>query len=79
MGEQREGLLSVFWLISAFAKVKPRPETPNENGMINHRQIIDGADTKLTMRRQSFWNSLAAIAAALTAVLQVAYNWPMSA
>jgi hypothetical protein len=52
------GLLSaVFWTIAAYVKVKPGPEVPNENGMIEHRQIIDGDDTKLTMRKQSIWNS----------------------
>ena len=72
------GLLSaVFWTISAYVKVKPGPEVPDENGMYDVRLIIDGADIEPTMRKQSIWNSRAAIAAALTAVLQVAYNaWP---
>ncbi|WP_455923325.1 hypothetical protein [Pseudomonas putida] len=72
------GLLSaLFWVISAYARVKPGPQAVGDNGMIDHRQIIDGADVKLTMRKQSIWNSRAAIVAALTALLQVAYNaWP---
>lgn len=69
------GLLSaVLWVISARVKVKPGPEVPDENGMFEHRQIVDGADVKLTMRKQSVWNSRAALAAALTAALQVIYN-----
>ncbi|WP_033053076.1 hypothetical protein [Pseudomonas sp. GM41(2012)] len=72
------GMLSaVFWTISAYVKVKPSPEVPDENGMFDARLIIDGADIEPTMRKQSIWNSRAALAAALTAVLQVAYNaWP---
>lgn len=75
------GLLSaVLWVISACVKVKPGPVLSNELGMTDHRQIIDGADVKLTMRKQSIWNSRAALAAALTAVLQLIYNvWPFAA
>ncbi|WP_282395741.1 hypothetical protein [Pseudomonas sp. PS01298] len=74
------GLISaVFWAISALATVKEGPETQNEIGMTDHRQIIDGADVKLTMRKQAKWNSRAALAAALTAVLQVIYNVPLAA
>lgn len=72
------GLLSaVFWIISAYAKVKPGPEVQDQKGMSDARLIVDGADIEPTMRKQSIWNSRAALAAALTAVLQVAYNaWP---
>lgn len=72
------GVISaVFWLISAFVKVKPGPAVEDKNGLYPARIIINGADLQPTMLRQSLWNSRAAIAAAVTALLQVAYSaWP---
>jgi hypothetical protein len=73
------GLLSAgFWAISAFVKVKPGPELPSEGGMLEARLIISGADIEPTMRQQSIWNSRAAVAASITALLQVIYNLPIS-
>lgn len=73
------GLLSaVFWAISAFVKVRPVPEVPGDSGMLDARLIIDGADIEPTMRQQSIWNARAAVAAAITALLQVIYNLPIN-
>jgi hypothetical protein len=67
------GLLSaVFWVISAVIKVAPppslvgKPDDSYWDGI-----VVNGGDLLKTMRAQSKWNSLAAFAAAATAVLQI--------
>jgi|GEM_PF-1263311 len=74
------GLISaVLWVVSAFAKVRAKKEDPR-SGLMGFRDAsftMDGNDLAGTLRRQSFWNSWAAGAAALTAILQALANfWP---
>jgi hypothetical protein len=72
------GLLSAFfWVMSAFVKVRTKREDRRSSTMSfrDASITIDGNDLAGTLRRQAFWNSLAASTAAVTAVLQVLVNW----
>lgn len=65
------GIISaILWIVSARAKVAPEPDNPDACGLIEASIVIDGADLEATMRKQAIWNSRAAWAAALTAILQ---------
>ncbi len=74
------GLISAgLWVMSAFARVRAKKEDPRSSlmGFRDASFTMDGNDLAGTLRRQSFWNSLAAGSAAVTAILQGLANfWP---
>jgi len=67
------GLLSAaFWVRSATVKVDPPPEFKElADNMYYGHIIVNGADLIPTMKKQALWNSVAAIAAAATVLLQI--------
>ena len=68
-------LSAAFWIRSAIVKVAPPAEfTGKPDGMYYGNIIVGGADLVPTMRKQAFWNSAAAFAAAATVLLQIAAN-----
>lgn len=70
------GLLSAgLWIKSATVKVAPPAEFDDKpDGMYHGYIIVKGADLVPTMAKQAAWNSAAALAAAVTVVLQIAAN-----
>ena len=65
------GILSALcWLVSAFIKAKPN-RTPDANGW-TQASVGDGNgnDVVETLKKQSKWNSWAAIFASITAISQ---------
>ncbi|MFL9848571.1 hypothetical protein [Pseudomonas chlororaphis] len=61
------------WIVAAFVKVDPpeslkgKPDDEYWDGI-----VVNGADLIKTLRAQAQWNSAAAVAAAITAALQIA-------
>ncbi|TCT96124.1 hypothetical protein [Pseudomonas sp. LP_4_YM] len=71
------GLISAAcWIRSAVVKVDPPIEFKGlEDNMYHGHIIVNGADLVPTMRKQAWWNSAAAIAAAVTVMLQIAVKF----
>ena len=64
-----------FWLASAFAKKRPS-QLPAEDGFSGgYIADSDGNDVVATLKKQSRWNTWAAIFAALAAVSQAVYTY----
>ena len=65
------GVLSaVFWIVSAFVKVKADGAPRHDSWGGGSVQDGEGNDIVRTLKRQSKWNSAAAIAASIAAVSQ---------
>lgn len=75
-GSLLAGFISAgFWIKAALVKVPP-PEIfkGKPDDMYMGHIIVGGADLIPTMRAQAKWNSAAAVAAAVTVLLQIAAN-----
>lgn len=69
------GLISALcWLISAFVKVKANNAPRHDSWGGGIVQDSEGNDVVETLKKQSIWNTRAAIFAALTAAFQVVYS-----
>ena len=66
---------AIFWMVSAFVKAKA-DDAPRHDGWGGGSvQDDDGNDVVRTLRKQSRWNSAAAITASIAAIAQVISNY----
>ena len=63
-------LAAIFWFISAFAKGGEPSEKPDSSGMTPASILIDGADLKETLKKQSKYSAIAAIFAGIASICQ---------
>lgn len=68
-------LSALCWLLSAVVKVKTNNAPKHDGWGGGIVQDSEGNDVVETLKKQSIWNTRAAIFAALTAALQVIYAY----
>jgi hypothetical protein len=68
-------LSALCWLVSALVKVKANNAPKHDGWGGGIVQDSEGNDVVETLKKQSIWNTRAAILAALTAAFQVTYTY----
>ena len=65
---------AILWIVSAFVRAKANDAPRHDGWGGGSVQDVDGNDVVRTLRKQSKWNSAAAITASIAAIAQVISN-----